>query len=36
LRLPAAETPPPSVRQVTIWLGMNSQQYDAPIEVKTK
>jgi pilus assembly protein CpaB len=31
-----AQTPAPSARQVTIWLGMNSQQYDTPIEAKTK
>jgi pilus assembly protein CpaB len=30
------QTPAPSARQVTIWLGMNSQQYDTPIEAKTK
>lgn len=28
--------PVPSVRPVTIWLGMNSQQYDAPIDEKIK
>jgi pilus assembly protein CpaB len=34
----AAPEPPaaPSVRPVTIWLGMSSQQYDTPIDVKTK
>jgi pilus assembly protein CpaB len=31
-----AQVPAPSARQVTIWLGMNSQQYDTPIEVNTK
>jgi pilus assembly protein CpaB len=31
-----AQAPAPSARQVTIWLGMNSQQYDTPIEAKTK
>jgi pilus assembly protein CpaB len=31
-----AQAPAPSARQVTIWLGMNSQQYDTPIEVNTK
>jgi pilus assembly protein CpaB len=31
-----AQTPAPSARPVTIWLGMNSQQYDTPIEAKTK
>jgi pilus assembly protein CpaB len=30
-----AQAPAPSARQVTIWLGMNSQQYDTPIEVNT-
>ncbi|MGA8611917.1 MAG: Flp pilus assembly protein CpaB [Xanthobacteraceae bacterium] len=32
----AAPTPAqaPSVRPVTIWLGMNSQQYETPIDVK--
>jgi pilus assembly protein CpaB len=35
--VPVAEpAPAPSARQVTIWLGMNSQQYDTPIEAKTK
>jgi pilus assembly protein CpaB len=32
----AEPAPAPSVRPVTIWLGMNSQQYDTPIDVKTK
>jgi pilus assembly protein CpaB len=32
----AAQAPAPSARPVTIWLGMNSQQYDTPIEVKTR
>jgi pilus assembly protein CpaB len=31
-----AQAPAPSARQVTIWLGMNSQQYDTPIEVNAK
>jgi pilus assembly protein CpaB len=34
--VPVMGTPAPSARQVTIWLGMNSQQYDTPVEVKTK
>jgi len=34
--VPVAAEPAPSVRPVTIWLGMNSQQYDTPIDVKTK
>jgi pilus assembly protein CpaB len=28
--------PAPSVRPVTIWLGMSSQQYDAPIDEQVK
>jgi pilus assembly protein CpaB len=37
--VPVAATvpaPAPSVRPVTIWLGMSSQQYDAPIDEKIK
>ena len=37
--VPVAATvpaPAPSVRPVTIWLGMNSQQYDAPIDEQVK
>lgn len=30
----AAQAAAPSVRQVTIWLGMSSQQYDVPVDVK--
>jgi pilus assembly protein CpaB len=31
----AAAAQPPSMRPVTIWLGMNSQQYDTPIDANT-
>jgi pilus assembly protein CpaB len=32
----AAPAEVPSMRPITIWLGMNSQQYTAPIEAKAK